>query len=484
MAMGTRDWTGTWRATARFGLGASEYDRRAAAPDPYAWVIDQIGRPAPGGAPILPAMEAMRVAETGERAFREARRAEAASGSAGGMTGTMAGSMAGGSMMSTMTGGAPPKRRQIIREAASLARRKALRAAADSRDPFAERWVAHWTNHFTVRGRNSVGRLLVPPHRAEAIEPHAWGRFADMLLAAALHPAMLHDLDARFSVGPNSPVGRKRHAGLNENLAREMLELHTLGADGGYGQDDVSALALALTGWQLPSVLKRDGTPRGPGGRVRFHARGHEPGPRTILGTRFAEDDGTGSQSRAVLAHLAAHPSTARNVGRRLAAHFHSPGPGRAALAAALADAFGASGGDMRALARALASHDAPWTDRPVLTTPREQVTAWMRLAPGLVPATWSDRAARLLGQAVHTAPSPEGWPEGDEWASPGGLKSRLDLANEWGTRGGNRLDPPDLARDALGDGLSDETMTALRRAASPAQGLAILAMAPEVILR
>ena len=502
----TRD--ASLRAMTRFGLGPSGPDRTAATGDPRGWVAGQIGRPSPNGAPVLPARAAMRAAERMSLAARERRlareRADARPADAldGSMDNSMDGSMDGSMGASPMTGmsmaggdGASGKGKgeakgkakrppNPLAEARALAARRAMDGAARTPAPFAERWMAHWSNHLTVRGRGPIGSMLAAPYRAEAIEPNAWGRFADLIAATTLHPAMLEDLDNRFSIGPNSVAGRRQGRGANENLARELLELHTLGADGGYTQGDVSALALTLTGWRLPPVHDREGAERRGGGVVSFFARGHEPGARTLLGRRFAEDDGTGSQTRAVLAHLAAHPSTARNAGRRLAAHFAAPGPGREALAGALAATFRATDGDLSALAATLVAHDAPWRDGPVLTTPYGQVVAWMRLLPGAVPARFAVNAARSLGQPVHAPPSPEGWPEGTEWRSPGGLKTRLDRAHEIGLRGGNRFDPLALAHDALGDALSDETMTALRRAASPAQGLAILAMSPEVLLR
>ena len=460
------------RAMTRFGLGPSAADRRALGDDPRGWVLAQIGRPLRPAGPVA-TVDAIRVAEIAVRARRRLRRMPEM---ATDMAGTDAAAMDGGRVDPARPMREPNRLR-------GLAEREELRLAAETDAPFAERWVRHWSNHFTVRGRGAVGRVLTGPFRAEAIEPHAWGRFADMLLAAALHPAMLIDLDNRLSAGPRSPRGRRTGRGANENLARELMELHTLGSDGGYGQADVSAVALALTGWNLPPTFRREAIhPRA--GRTTFRPPFHEPGPRIVMGRRYAEDDGTGSQARAILADLAAHPATARNVGRRLAAHFHGPGPGRAALAATLARGFERSGGELSELATALARHDGPWADDAVLSVPREHAAAWARLLPGALPPQQAIRTLRRMGQPVGTAPSPEGWPEAEGWGAPGELKTRLDLAAALGERAARAHDPLRVAEAAVGPDLSDETRTALRRAASPAQGLAILLMAPEVMLR
>ena len=197
------------------------------------------------------------------------------------------------------------------------------RAAIVSDAPYLERLVQFWSNHFTASAIKPVILGVVGPYEAEAIRPHVTGRFVDMLKAVTRHPAMLAYLDNVTSIGPNSRAGRRRDAGLNENLAREVLELHTLGVDGGYTQDDVRAFAAMLTGWSIARL--RDRSP----GTFRFHPAAHEPGDKVLLGVRYPEAGE--AEAEAALDALARHPSTARHVATKLVRHFvadETAGPG------------------------------------------------------------------------------------------------------------------------------------------------------------
>lgn len=337
---------------------------------------------------------------------------------------------------------------------------------------FTERLVLFWANHFAVSAAPGGALLaLVGPFEREAIRPHVTGRFRDMLQAAAAHPAMLAYLTNTRSIGPNSPAGRRTGAGLNENLAREILELHTLGVDGGYTQADVRALAEALTGWTI------GGPNSAAPGRFLFNAPAHEPGPRTVLGRLYPE--GGEAQGRAILEDLARHPATARHIARKLAAHFVADDP-PPALVDRLAATFQETEGDLAALARALLLSPEAWApERRKLRSPLEFLIAAVRTSRA---APSPQRLAGMLanlGQPPFRPSSPKGFPDrSEEWLAPDAIKTRADFALELAA--GFTGDPRALAREALGAALTDETATAIRRAETPRQGLAILLMAPE----
>ena len=224
-------------------------------------------------------------------------------------------------------------------------------AALASETPFLERMSHFWANHFAVSAQKQTTVGFAGLLEMEAIRPHVTGRFGDMLLAVERHPAMLYYLDQAQSIGPNSAFGQRAAArgnnrGLNENLAREILELHTIGVRTGYDQADVTEFARALTGWTVAGIA------RGPGARFATGEPGdfafvdllHEPGARMIIGRRYAE--GGEAQGRAVLETLATHPSTARHIATKLARHFAADDP-PPAMVARLEQAFLTRGGDL-----------------------------------------------------------------------------------------------------------------------------------------
>ena len=189
------------------------------------------------------------------------------------------------------------------------------------------RLVMFWSNHFCVSANKGPVRGMAGAYEREAIRPHVLGRFVDMLLAVERHPAMLVYLDNHVSIGPNSRAGLNRGLGLNENLAREILELHTLGVGGGYTQEDVTNLARILTGWTVANLANPVGEP----GRFFFAPARHEPGAWTVLGKRYGEAGMAAGE--AVLRDLARHPATARHIARKLARHFVSAEPPAALVA-------------------------------------------------------------------------------------------------------------------------------------------------------
>ncbi|MEL6830601.1 MAG: DUF1800 domain-containing protein, partial [Pseudomonadota bacterium] len=240
--------------------------------------------------------------------------------------------------------------------------------------PFYERLVRFWANHFSVSGQRPQTSLVVGAYHREAIRPNILGRFVDLAAASILHPAMLAYLDNWQSVGPNSFAGKRRGRGLNENLAREALELHTVTQASGYTQDDVTELARALTGWTIGN--ERLGGDRK--GEVLFSNIMHEPGSRMVLGKRYSE---TGKdQAKAILADLCRREETARNIGFKLARHFVSDAP-PALLVERLKQTFLNTDGDLKAVYRTLIDTPEAWSPHAQkLKTPDELLTSTARL--------------------------------------------------------------------------------------------------------
>ena len=347
--------------------------------------------------------------------------------------------------------------------------------AAATEAPFVERLVMFWSNVMTIAaGKSPIVRILSGAYEREAIRPHILGRFADLLRAATQHPAMLAYLDNERSVGPDSPVGRRRGLGLNENLARETLELHAIGVDGGYTQADVTNLARIITGW-------RTGRPAEGGdfGTFVFDPRAHEPGAFTVLGRTYGASGA--AQGEAVLSDLAASPAAARYVARRLAAHFVSDTP-PADLVAALEQRFRETDGDLAVVSATLATHDAAWRPAPAkFLPPYDFLVAVHRLLdqPPRLPVI--RRVTTVLGQPTWDAPSPKGWPEEDlAWAAPSGVLARADWAAQMAGAAAGTRDINALAAEALGPAAAPATLQAIARAESRPQALALLVTSSE----
>jgi uncharacterized protein (DUF1800 family) len=342
--------------------------------------------------------------------------------------------------------------------------------AARANIGFVERLVWFWTNHFSV-STEKVGPLAGSFCR-EAIRPFVLGRFADMLQAVEKHPAMLLYLDNASSIGPNSEVGREQGKGLNENLAREIMELHTLGVRSGYTQQDVTRLANVITGW---TVIDLSDARRG--GEAWFAPEMHEPGPQTILGKTYPDNDV--EQGRAVLNDLARHPATARHLSTKLARHFVADEP-PAAMVDRLAQRFLASDGDLKEMAKALVESPEAWSaPRNKIKPPIEVVMGSVRTT-GVEPVTEGvTRAMAVLGQPLWRPGGPNGFPD-DNAAWVDGLPQRLDIASEYASRVADRLNPIALIDVALGPLASDQTRQTVRFAGSRQQALTMLLLAPE----
>jgi uncharacterized protein (DUF1800 family) len=372
---------------------------------------------------------------------------------------------------------APAKPLNVIQKsfrAEALAR---LQRALMADCGFTERLVAFWSNHFCISAaKGELARIWAGAFEREAIRPHVLGRFSEMLMAVEQHPAMLFFLDNQQSLGPDSRAGQNRKRGLNENLAREIMELHTLGVGGGYTQEDVTSLARIITGWTFAGRQGQLGTP----GAFVFNANAHQPGSQTLLGKTY--DDSGLSQGEAALADIAHHPSTAKFVATKFARHFVSDEP-PPALVARLQEVFRKTDGDLLALATALVDSDEAW-QAPLtkIRSPYEYLVATGRLL-GQVPDEPSRYLGGLnvLGQPLWTPSGPNGFPDTNAaWAAPEGMKLRLDIAAQVASRLGDNVDPRDLLELVAADASSQETRRTIERAESRQQALALLLMSPE----
>jgi uncharacterized protein (DUF1800 family) len=364
---------------------------------------------------------------------------------------------------------APDPGRQFYLDEAKIRTEAALGAEIG----FVERLVWFWSNHFCISADKI--QSMSGAYEREAIRPHVVGRFADMLLAAEGHPAMLFYLDNPGSMGPNSIAGINRTRGLNENLAREILELHTLGVRSGYNQDDVISFANVLTGWTL--VPPPDNPEHG--GEFTFNPRLHEPGAQKVLGKLY--DDETVEQGRAVLRDLAAHPATATHLAGKLARYFIADTP-PPALVERMAKVFVDTSGDLKEVARTMVSSDESWTQPPTkLKRPSEWVVGMVRAA-GITqtdPARFTGGQA-LLGEPLWRPSSPKGYPD-DEASWIDGMGRRLDVANNVAERVSGKVDPQDVIGNVLGPSVSPEVRQAVGRAESRQQALTLLFMSAEL---
>jgi uncharacterized protein (DUF1800 family) len=398
----------------------------------------------------------------------------------------------------TMTPAVNPKQ-AVRREAARVLRDQyaaAVKARVDAAlvtpAPFAERLVHFWANHFAVSTDKLAVVGLAGTLEFEAIRPHLLGRFGDMLGAVERHPAMLLYLDQAQSVGAASPLGSRvaargqRKIGLNENLAREILELHTLGVRTGYTQTDVTEFARALTGWTVSGIGRGAGARLAGGtgepGRFVFAPAIHEPGDRMVVGKQYLA--GGEAQAQAVLDDLAVHPATARHLATKLARHFIADVPPPAAVAR-IEQAFLRSGGDLPNVYRALVDAPEAWADgTSKFRTPWEWTVAVYR---GLGARQAHANVLPLftqLGQPVWRPGQPSGWDDvAASWAGPDAVMRRVVAASRLAERASG-LDARALAPKLFPAGLSAATKEALARAETGGQALALLLVSPEMMRR
>src|SRR5882757_1917160 len=466
-------------AANRFGLGIRPGEN-AVLNDPALWLAAQL-RAAPDGARTFDGLPTS--FDYMQREVEFYRRRNQRKGAAG-----------------VKKGAAEPSQVNALRESyqeafgADLRREYLARwtIAADTGTPFAERLVRFWSNHFAVSTDKLRARLYALPMEREAIRPHVNGRFFDLLLAVQTHPAMLRYLDQGQSIGPDSRAARRvaeradgapaRKRGLNENLAREILELHTLGADSGYTQADVTEFARALTGWSMPVVAPQRLDPgAASGGAFLYREAAHEPGVRTILGQRYS-DDGQ-DQARAILADLAVHPATARHLAGQLARHFIADQP-PPPVVQRMAQAYLDSHGELTAMYQALIHSLEAWAPQGrKFRTPQDFIIAGIRggdVAVGTNPRLWEGLLMRL-GQPTFQPHSPAGFTDvASDWIAPDAIWKRVQVAQALGERV-PRTDLDALARATavLGPHLDAPTRQAIARAEAPGQAMATLFACP-----
>ena len=453
-------------AAHRFGLGES--DLSVVGGDAQGWLLQQIGpADAQRGDTLPSAADGLRRHDAYLRWLRERN------------TTTVA-------MSDPMPDAKPFEQRfaEHFRELVLADQAARLSTAATTQRPFAERLALFWANHFTVSLVKGAARGLVGAFEREAIRPHIAGSFEQLLAASTQHATMLRYLDNALSAGPNSRFVTRlarqqvdgvipRITGLNENLAREVLELHTLGVDGGYTQADVTAFAAVLTGWRAPRLPRGEQT-------SFFDAAWHEPGAKVVLGKRYRE----GPQALADVLHdLSVHASTARFIATKLARHFVADEPSTT-LVERLARTFRDSAGDLPAVYAELVKAPEAWQPQAAkLKTPEEFVLSTARAlrAGDTMFTRGRDGGVALMGQPVQRAPSPAGWPDrAEEWLGPDAVWKRLEWATRVGERAGRQVDARALAASAFGAMLSEDTARQIDRATDGPQALTLLLMAPE----
>ena len=454
-------------AANRFGLGARPGELAAIGGDPQGWLLRQISgsRPAPAEMKGLPSSAAafQTFADALRQRFVPKQDAEGDEAE-----------------------DAAKRREEARRQIAGMYREQVAaryRFAVRTEESFRERLIHFWTNHFAVSADKAQVVGLAATLEYEAVRPHLAGRFTELLLAVESHPAMILYLDNQASIGPNSAVARRgkgrveRKLDINENLAREVLELHTLGVNGGYTQADVTTFAQALSGW---SVGNERGKEPQRAGQFYFRAAAHEPGAKTVLGKRYTQAGV--EQAQAVLKDLASHPATATHVARKLARHFIADEPPAAAVER-LAKVFRDTDGDLPSLHRALLESPEAWqAPSRKFKTPHDFVVSTLRMLD-FVPERPQQILSpfQLLGQRPYSPGSPAGWPDtASHWDGPDALLKRIEWATAMGERIGSKAQPLALGQQALGGALAERTRVAIARAESGAQGLTLLLASPE----
>ena len=472
----------------RFGLGARPSD--AAPADPRGWLLGQLGRfdPRPAVITALPNAAAMTLQY--RQNLAQLRRQGLIRGGVIGARPLGDPEPPKGPEAEAMANQAQRERRQAFAQAYGGQVGARLELSLATATPFAERLVHFWANHFAISTDKLATATMGGPLEFEAIRPHIGGRFADMLLAVTRHPGMQFYLDQAQSIGPNSLLGeaaRRRNAprqpGLNENLAREILELHTLGA-GNHTQADVAGLARALTGWSIGGFVRRPLGVAAPDGQFVFQPAWHEPGGVTVAGRPYRQNGE--AQALAILQDLALNPLTARRLALKLARHFVADAP-PPALVDRMAAAYLAGGGQLPALYRALIEAPEAWaTPLAKFKTPWDWLVSSLRaLGRENVPPLQAIGALRELGQPVWRPGSPAGWEDdAARWAAPDALLRRVEIASRIAAPLAASIDARSLAPRILPGTLSAATASAIARAESPAEGLALLLVAPEFLRR
>jgi uncharacterized protein (DUF1800 family) len=493
----------------RFGLGARPDEPLP--DDPAAWLLDQFARFEPRPAAIAAAPDSGVVALDLANYLKERRQLRQQGGmdrrpaARQAMMAPPASPAMSQGMAATPVAEPAAGKDDPVAQARQFARRQGrdyyaaavgarMTAALVTPAPFVERLVHFWANHFAVSADKLTVVGLTGTLEFEAIRPHVLGKFGDMLGAVERHPAMLLYLDQAQSVGPNSMLGSRvasrgiRKIGLNENLAREIMELHTLGVRTGYSQADVTEFARAMTGWTVSGLGRAPGArltgTEGPAGAFVFAEPLHEPGARSIMGKRY--DQPVVHQAQAVLDDLARHPATATHIATKLARHFAGDTP-PPALVERLQASFLKSGGDLPSLYRVLIEAPETWAPQPVkFRTPWEWTVSSMRaLGVKTMQPLAVTGLLNQLGQPTWKPGSPAGYDDiAASWAGPDAIMRRVEAAERFANRANGTTDVRTLAPMLFPAALSPATTRALANAESPGQGLALLLVAPEFMRR
>lgn len=455
-------------AANRFGLGARPGDLSRIEPDPAQWLLDQLQGPSRQPAELreLPATaEVLLEVQDLRREQREMRQ---------------------------LAEGEPAP--DIVRKYGRMVRghyvgqaQARYRNAANTDYPFHERLVHFWSNHFAVSADKQPLSAIAGLYENEAIRPNIAGNFANLLIACEQHPAMIMYLDNQRSIGPNSMLGRRanraqrdREIGLNENLAREILELHTLGVDGGYTQEDVTTFAKVITGWSVGGATETGRFADGVPGTFEFREAIHEPGTHSILGTRYSQDGI--QQGTAVLRDLAVHPSTARFIATKLARHFVADEPDPA-LIDALVATYLDSGGELSRVYETLIGADEAWLEpHSKYKSPHDFVISTFRAFDHVPDNTrFVVGALDMMGQTPFRPGSPAGWPDtAEHWGGADALYKRIEWSNTVSRVVGSRVNPVELGDAVLGPAFSSEVRKAISRAEDTVQGMTMLLASPD----
>ena len=455
-------------ATNRFGLGARPGELEKIDGNPQAWLLDQLEGPSrlsseirnlPATPEVLVEIQALR---RDQRNMRDAAGDEPAP--------------------------------DIVQKYGRIVRRHYMeqtnaryRHAARSDYPFHERLVHFWSNHFAVSADKQPMPAIAGLYENEAVRPNITGSFADLLIACEQHPAMITYLDNQRSIGPESTLGkrarrfqRERNIGLNENLAREILELHTLGVDGGYSQEDVTTFAKVITGWSVGGATDDGRFADGEPGTFEFREVIHQPGTHKVLGTRYTQNGV--AQGEAVLRDLAVHPSTARFLATKLAVHFVADEP-PADLVEELAATYLENSGELVPVYEALVRAEVAWqTPHSKYKSPHDFVISTLRAFDHVPDNTrFIVGALDLMGQPPFRPGSPAGWPDtAEHWGGADGLYKRIEWSNTVSRVAGARINPVDLGDTVLGPAFDPETRKAISRAESNIQGMTMLLASPD----
>lgn len=430
-----------FQASARFGLGARPGELDLIASDVRGWLLKQLK------APVIPQVLLDGVGQ-GDRLVRPSKPS--------GPEGEKA-------TPKDMQG----RRRPYIEQTAAR-----FMAQVESSQPLVERMVLFWSNHFTVSVQKGIITPVVNDYEIQAIRPHVGGYFKDMLLAVARHPAMLLYLDNARSFGENSIISSRRKLGLNENLAREILELHTLGVDGGYVQADVLALAKILTGWTLAQSKE------GAVFSYAYRPAVHELGDKTLLGMLFRQE---GEQEGIkALTMLGEHPATARHVATKLVRHFIDDDP-PAQCVAAVAKSFTDSKGHLPTVVATVIAQKEAWVPLKKFKTTYEFVVSAYRACGVKARSLEVLKTLDSLDFRPFGATSPAGFDDvAASWMSPNGMSKRIEWAYRFAQQLPASVDPMEVAVRTVGPVLSETTRQTIERAASGKDGVALLLVSPE----